>query len=170
MNLFQNGWYIRLESLLEIPALGLTTPQKESMLRARFWKGLVEEGIKNSLRHKYDVGDSSVQLLNSARQVAEELGASAQHQPVQVSNSDHLVKLTSAIEALTDRISKLESDQQLKRPSHKKFKGKCHSCKKFKGKCHRCKKFKGKCHRCKKYGRKASNCQVKKDLNKKLSV
>ena len=143
-------WFIRLESLLDVPALNLTSPQKESMLRARFWKGLVKDGIRTSLRHKYDSGESSVQLLNSARQVAEELGATAQHQPVQVSNSDPLVKLTSVIETLTDRITKLESSQQSKLPSHKKFKGKC--------------------HRCKKYGHKASDCKVKKDLNEKLSV
>jgi len=151
-------WYIRLESILDLPALNLGAEQKESMLRARFWKGLRKEYVKSSLRHKFDNNATSVQLLNAARVVSEEVGATAatsttvQHQPAQTSG-DQLTKLMAAIDLLTQKVEKLEKGQ------NSKLKSTSDSSSSSQGA-----KFKGKCHKCKMYGHKASDCRVKKQL------
>jgi len=158
-----SDWYIRLESILDVSSVSLPKDQKEKMIRSRFWKGLAKESIKNGLRHKYDGGATAVELLNAARVIAEEVGATAQHQPLQITANDHIAKLTAAIEKLTDRVDKLEgkTDKQRSKSSSKDTKKSTS-------------KFKGKCHKCKTYGHKAADCRVKSknssSLNDQLSA
>jgi hypothetical protein len=158
-----SDYFIRLESLLTAPSLELSVEQRESMLRARFWKGLNKESVKSSLRHKYDNNATSVELLNAARNVAEEVGAVAQHQPSQISGNE-ISKLTAAIDKLTARVEKLEvkghSSQGKISTSSGTTKRESFSSKST--------RFRGRCHKCKKYGHKAADCRVQ--LNEKLSA
>ena len=158
-----SDWYIRLESVLDVSSVNLSKEQKENMIRSRFWKGLAKESIKNGLRHKFDGGATAVELLNAARVIAEEVGATAQHQPLQVPTNDQMAKLTTAIEKLTDRVDKLEGKANLQKSKSSYCDGKRSP-----------RKFRGKCHKCKKQGHKAGDCRVKgknsQTLNDQLSA
>jgi len=105
------AWFTRLESLLNADCLKLDSTKRETMLRARFWKGLNSDVLRHGLRHKFDSGLTSVQLLEAARQIQEEdrRSTSVQSHPGQLDKTTQLLQqLSQQMEGLKLRMDKLE--------------------------------------------------------------
>ena len=166
-----SDWYVRIETILDTPSLELTSDQKEKMLRARFWKGLHSESLKNGLRHKFDNNSTSVELHDSARIIAEEVGATAQ---VQVqSTHDQFAVLNASVEKLVEKISKLEAKVNASQSSKQSYKPAAQSTtttSTSNAPASKSTKFHGRCFKCHRYGHKAADCLSKKSLNDQLSA
>jgi hypothetical protein len=147
------AWYTRLEALLNLDCLSLSLEQKEKMLRARFWKGLHRDDVRNGLRHKFDMGATSVQLLEAARQVQEENRKStAQSHPGQ---NDPTLKVLQQLQEQMNKIQlRMES---LEKQGTKTYKTSTRSGKQFKGTCFKCRRS----------GHKAQDCHL--NLNRPMS-
>lgn len=112
----------RLEALLQLAINSghVNSAARDDMLRSKFWTGLRCDKLKGQTRHKYDSIKSYDLLLREVRAVDLELNpaqkatdkskkAKAQHNPVQVSESDtKLDKLTNQVSALMSKIKVLE--------------------------------------------------------------
>ena len=69
-----NAWGCRLETILSQPQLSKTPrPQRLTMLREKFWRGLRSETVRNALRHRFDGGLTYDELLVYAREVEKEV-------------------------------------------------------------------------------------------------
>ena len=153
-------WYVRLETILNTPSLQLTTEQKEKMLRSRFWKGLHSDQVKDGLRHKFDNNASSIDLLDAARIVTEEAGATAQSQQAQTAN-DQMSKLHSSLEKLLEKVTKLE-DKVNSSQSAQQSSSQAKSSNTNNAAASQTKHFHGRCHKCHRFGHKAATCKSQK--------
>ena len=63
-------WGCRLESILnKVHRRGYVTNNLPEMLRTKFWSGLIEERVKNAIRHKFDAIEDFESLLRALRAV-----------------------------------------------------------------------------------------------------
>jgi hypothetical protein len=185
------AWFTRLESLLNADCLALDSSKKETMLRARFWKGLNNEVLRHGLRHKVDSGLSSVQLLEAARQIQEEdrKSTTVQSQVNQWDKTTQLLKqLSQQMDGLKIRLDKLEQQQQPSyvpqnfssvpqhfnaQPQHSTFSQQPNTgSSNFKSASYTKPsqsnfRFRGQCFKCRKSGHKAKDCSL--NLNVPMS-
>ena len=104
-------WGCRLENLLRQAKKkgAIESCASESMLRSKFWSGLVNANIKMALRHFFDMKPSFGELLKRARELEEEFRSTVQvHQQVPdpvMSKLDEILKKMSQMET---RIAALE--------------------------------------------------------------
>ena len=158
-------WYTKLEALLNDDCLDLDSHQKETMLRSRFWKGLANSEIKNGLRHRYDNGASSMELLEAARIMAEEKRTSVQHHPIHADSiHQKLDRLTSDMSQLTSKLQHLETELRVVKNSNTVFSSNQPHASTSNG----ASTFNGKCYKCKRRGHKAYQCR--KPVNSSLPV
>ncbi|XP_069134304.1 uncharacterized protein [Argopecten irradians] len=111
----------RLKALLQLAINSghVNSAARDNMLRSKFWTGLRCDKLKGQTRHKYDIKSYDL-LLREVRAVDLELNpaqkatdkskkAKAQHNPVQVSESDtKLDQLTNQVSALMSKSKVLE--------------------------------------------------------------
>lgn len=177
-------WFTRLEALLNTECLHIKPPQKETMLRSRFSKGLYKDGLRNALRHKYDSGATAVELLEYARQIEEEAKKpSPQAHVGQVDKSHSLLQqLQQQLQAMQSRMEAMEKHLRTSAAATDPPPGLHHQSTKainpprsqpvaeatdFQPKETK-RKFQGTCFRCGKAGHKILDCRV--NLNSKGPV
>ena len=107
------AWACRLEDLLCHPQLETTSPaQKNSMLKAKFFQGLVLDHVKNAIRHRVESGTYD-EILVLARQAEEERGAKSKvvSKPQTVDSdpvSKKLDEIQKDLKSLTTKVNDLE--------------------------------------------------------------
>jgi len=113
-----SSWACRLEDLIaKLKQRKAISPEAAvSMLRTKFYSGLVSAHVKSAIRHKFDQNEDYSNLLISAR-VAELEGQSAKvHQvtatAMSPSEASKLDKVLASIEELNKRLEKLENNTQ----------------------------------------------------------
>lgn len=156
-------WFTRLECMLNADCLSFSQEQKEKMLRSRFWKGLACETLKNALRHKYDTGSTTMQLLQAARQIKEEAPALASQCSIINTRSidkppDEAVGLSKLMEQLSTLQTRLD-----------RFEGQLNQNNTSANRKPSSQSFHGTCFKCKRFGHKASDCRSKLNFKAPMS-
>ena len=148
------SWGCRLNQLLrEIMDQGpFNVAEGTEMLRYHFWNGLKDEDLRNSIRYRYDNGQTYEQLFKAARTVELEhqqrikTSFKSKHTNVhQVSSNEQILskldKISDSMSAFDKRISDIEKlvtssavgykqpqKQQQKRPIKRDMKLECERC------------------------------------------
>lgn len=118
------SWACRLECLLAKATQGSNTQcDASTMLRTKFWGGLVDERIKTGIRHRYDAGHPFTVLLQAARQIEHERAemptSSGQQKPKSsaqtvgdtIDMSKKLDELTRLVAEMSSRLQRVEKGQ-----------------------------------------------------------
>lgn len=137
-------WACRLEETLsklegcQDKAAPLVSEEvSKTMLRTKFYTGLRPGLLKNALRHNFDSGAQYEQLLVLARAAElEEEGdkkTAKVHQAsaVDASTAGKLDKVLAALQAVEERLCKVEETQKrmaTSKPQQRPFVGKCYKC------------------------------------------
>lgn len=126
---------------------GVPPGSKDETLRTVFWKGLMDEQVKQAIRHRYEQTKSFDELVRIARQLEQELSEAkdfkttgparpnrAQHQPTSAANTSHQEE-AQALADLKQRIVQLEraspdnnSYRSPMNPQRMGFRGACYRC------------------------------------------
>ena len=129
---------------------GVPRGSKDETLRTIFWKGLMDDAVKQAIRHRYDKTKSFDDLVRVARQLEQELAEAkdfrgagptrptrAQHQPTSaLSTSPPGEQSKEAVLAeLRQRVARLEVDNKNRdqnrdsfNPQQMRFRGPCYRC------------------------------------------
>ena len=137
-------WSCRLRNLASkaVDAGAVKSQEVKSMLRSKFWSGLVCPELKNALRHRFDAGEGYERLVRAARVVEEESpkvasdtkskGKTQQvvQQQVQSTSTDtKLDKVLQQLQRLEGRMDKLEGQgPPPSQTSNTRKKGYCYEC------------------------------------------
>ena len=106
------AWSCRLEDLLCRVRHPGNNETARGMLRSRFWSGLVDDYVRNAIRHLYDEGSSLDHLIRQARVVEQDRGKIVTQQVSSTCNptEDKLDMVLKEMKALTSKVLGLESE------------------------------------------------------------